>query len=169
MPLPVLIDAHIGFPVGPFASRKKAAEFSEHVRWNGAAAWVTEGRLNDPIEWSAPLSLQPPRISICSSRVNLTIAAKPVYLKNDRTSPMTPALRPMIADGDIAQRSIGIGQIISRHRTDKRGPLLASSNRIVCDIFQYELRRGYTRKTYISEIYMRIFVFTHIIKSILWL
>jgi hypothetical protein len=83
------------------AGRTEALEFQRIYLLGGTAAWVLEGRLNDPIEWSAPLSLQLTQTSICSSRTNLTIVAKPVYLKNDRTGPMTPAREPMIVENGI--------------------------------------------------------------------
>lgn len=76
------------------------------ARWNEMAAWVTEGRLNDPIEWSAPLSLRLPRISISSSTVNLTSAAKRVYLKSDRTSLKTPGLGSLVSSAGTKRGSV---------------------------------------------------------------
>lgn len=72
---------------------------------------MTEGRLNDPIEWSAPLSLQLPRISICGSRTSLTIVAKPVYLKSDRTGPMTPVLGHMTIGNWREKRAVSVKQL----------------------------------------------------------
>lgn len=191
--MPIYIGIHARDRLfGRIIRKQKNREVQRACSLEGAADCVTEGRLNDPIEWSAPLSLQLPRISICSSRTNLTIAAKPVYLKSDRTSPMTPAPGLMTAGSRYGhescvgrgrmpalcwqattQRLITIGNTISalsHLRTKSRIVTdIANSEPLLRDIFQYELRHAYTWKAYISEIYMSTFVFTHIIKSILWL